>query len=106
MLKPVNLLLEDLCDAAYVWFILYYRAQRNSPMPTRFVGVPPTIPERDYSSPAAGTLERDQETTKPNSTKLKISHMKIIKLDAMLAYAIGGHVWLAHTISLYIRLEN
>ena len=50
--------------------ILYYRGQRNSPMPIRSVGIPPTIPERDYSGgqpvtagasePAAGDQEREQ----------------------------------------------
>ena len=40
---------------------IFFRGQRNSPMPARSVGVPPTIPERDYSSPADGTSEGDQE---------------------------------------------
>ena len=63
-----RLLLEDWCDATYsMWFILYCRGQHNSPMPTRSVGVPQIIPERDYSSPAAGTSEGDQER-QPNPT--------------------------------------
>ena len=40
-------------------FILY-RGQRNSPMPTRSVGIPPTIPERDYSGGQLATAEASE----------------------------------------------
>ena len=53
--------------------ILYHRGQRNSPMPTRSAGIPPTIPERDYSdgpaSAAAGASEPvGEQEREPNPT--------------------------------------
>lgn len=38
-----------------ICLIKIYRGQRNSPVPTRSVTVPPTIPERDYSGGQADT---------------------------------------------------